>query len=158
MSCDFSNDPVCIPPAYVEVIQNVEGLRHGDPPEPTRATIERAGAKIVNLYSDVVGRRNATGFSQACDGDVCVHYVKTCDVVSLSCRYVIGAQRNPPDPQFTFIPREFYISGASGDGLSGAQTSIVIGSPDAKNTIALDQLTVQVSKPELERLSLWRLN
>ena len=155
--CDFINDPVCIPQAYAEVRQNVAGLRTSDPAEPSPAAIEQAGVKIVNLYSDVIGRRKAEGFSQFCLDDVCVHYVKTCNVGALSCRYVIGVQASPADPQFTFIPREFYISATSADVLSRAQAAILIGRPGARNVISLDQLRDEVSKPALERLSLWRL-
>ena len=155
--CDFSADPVCIPEEYVEAKQNVYGLRNGNPAEPAKDVLARTGAKIVNLFSDAVRRETPAGLSQICEQDVCVHYLKSCNVSIFTCRYVIGVQRNPPDAKFQFVPREFMLEAKSAEALSRAQNALQLGSPGASNVIRLSQLSDEVSKPDLEKHSAWHI-
>jgi hypothetical protein len=157
LPCDFSSDPVCIPQEYLNVKQDVFGLRASDPSEPGEDAMARTGAKIVNLFSDAIMTSTPAGLSQVCERDVCVHYVKSCNMVALTCRYVIGVQSNPPDANFKFYTRELMVVAKSAEALSRAQGALEIGRPGGSNTIRLAQLTDQVSKPELEKRSAWRL-
>ena len=157
ISCDFSTDPVCFPQEYVEVTQDIFGIRRGDPPEPSEEAFARTEAKVINLFSDAVRMDSPSGLSQTCDGDICVHYAKSCNIASFSCRYVIGVQKYPPDANFKFPAREFMILATSAEGLSRAEGAIEIGRPGASNTIKLTALSNEVSKAELEKFSSWRL-